>query len=797
MNIEYKNKGVKFLYRFMLTLLFVMGSLYSPLFSQTYIFTTSGNTINFPIGTSIKVEAWGAGGRGGSSGTGGGGGGGAYASSVITVTQATAYRVNVGTGSSSNTTSGGDSWFAPDNNVSNAIVLAKGGSSATNDGSRANGAAGGSYSASKGDIRNNGGRGANVTSSNGGGGGSSAGATGLGVNATNQFGAVGPTGNDGVGGNGATSDGVGSAAPVGINGNTGGGGGGARGNNTGGAGANGRVIITVLGPQSDITTTGTVQTWVAPAGINTIEVETWAGGGRGGSGTTTNQTLALGGGGGGGYSRSLLSVTSGTTYYVNVGSGSASGTTAGGDSWFSTTNVTGGSLVRAKGGNSVADNTASGASGGTSANTSGNAIGTVRFSGGNGANGSGTNGGGGGSSASPSSNGLVGSSNIGGSIAGGGSGGNGRTANNGPGLNGSIPGGGGGGAYKTGTNNPTGGNGANGKVTIHTFYNLSIAKTVTSTTPLVGTNVTFTITVRNNGTNNANGIVVTDVFPTGITYVSNTGTATFNTGTNSLTWNAGSLAPAATASITFVATVNTSGNYANTATMVANLPNNGNNSSMITLFPQKPTADLQLTKEVNNVMPLVTGQVVFTLTAYNAGPQNATGVKVEDILPFGFTHVSNSGGFAPGTSVWTIGNLNKGATQTLTITATVNTSGNYYNQATISGDQIDPNEANNTSGIQVYPMYPIIEVVLPCATTTYNLTNFTIATPPAGSQVSWHTASPASDSNKIATPTNVRAGQVYYVAFYNTADNCYGATSQVLIKRSCLITNPMIRQRTK
>ena len=792
---------MKYLLRFILTLFLTTGFCFiNPLFSQTFQFNTGTNTAwVVPTGvTSIKVETWGAGGRGGSftnaSGNRGGGGGGAYSSSVINVTSGATYYYTVGVGSSS-TSAGGDSWFSTTNTSSGALVLAKGGSSASTTAST--GAAGGVYSTSIGNVRNNGGRGADGSTSGGGGGGSSAGATGLGVNATNQFGAVGPTGNDGIGGNGGASGGN-NAGSLGIA--PGGGGGGAFGTSSsstlGGNGANGRVIITVLGPQSDITTTGSVQTWIAPENVTSIEVETWGGGGRGGSGTTVNQTLALGGGGGGGYSRSLLSVSPGTTYYVNVGAGSATATAAG-DSWFSTTNVTGGSLVRAKGGNSVADNTATGASGGTSANTSGNAIGTVRFSGGNGANGSGTSGGGGGSSASSSSNGSTASSSTGATVSGGGSGGNGRTATNGVGLNGSIPGGGGGGAYKTGTNSPAGGSGANGKVTIHTFYNLSVAKTVTSTTPLVGTNVTFTITVRNNGTNNANGIVVTDVFPTGITYVSNTGTATFNTGTNTLTWNAGSLAPAATASITFVATVNTSGNYANTATMVANLPNNGNNSSMITLFPQKPTADLQLTKEVNNVMPLVTGQVVFTLTAYNAGPQNATGVKVEDILPFGFTHVSNSGGFAPGTSVWTIGNLNKGATQTLTITATVNTSGNYYNQATISGDQIDPNEANNTSGIQVYPMYPIIEVVLPCATTTYNLTNFTIATPPAGSQVSWHTASPASDSNKIATPTNARAGQVYYVAFYNTADNCYGATSQVLIKRSCLITNPMIRQRTK
>ena len=762
---------MKYLFKFILIVVILLGGASTMhLFAQTYTFTASGNTVSFPVGTSLKIEVWGAGGRGGSNTTGGGGGGGAYASSTITVTQATAYYVNVGTGSTS-TAAGGDSWFAPNNNVNNALVLAKGGNSATN----SNGATGGSYSASIGQVRNNGGRGANATS-DGGGGGSSAGATGLGVNATNQFGAVGPTGNDGIGGNGrASSNGAGTAATIGP----GGGGGGARGNNAGGAGANGRVIITVLGPQSEITNTSAVQEWIAPEDVTSIEVETWGGGGRGGSRTTGNNNTGFGGGGGGGYSRSLLSVSSGTTYYVNVGAGSAS-TTVGEDSWFSSTNVTTNSLVRAKGGNSVSNNTTTGAAGGAASGGTDPARGDVRLAGGSGSNG-GVNSNGGTGGASPN----------------GGTGGAGKQSNStGNGASGNPPGGGGGGAYRTiFGGSPSGGNGANGKVTIHTFYNLSIAKTVTTTTPLVGTNVTFTLTVTNNGTNTAKGIVVTDAFPTGITYVSNSTSATFNAGT--LTWNVGTLNPAASASINIVATVNASGNYANTANLTANLANNGNSSSIITLFPQKPTADLQLTKEVNNTMPTINGQVTFTLTAYNAGPQNATNVKVQDILPFGFTYVSSSAGYDNNTGIWTIGTLNKAASQVLTLTASVNAFGNYYNQAVVSANEVDPNQTNNTSGISVYPIYPIIEVVLPCATTTYNLNNITVATPPSGSQISWHTSSPATNSNKIATPTNVRAGERYFVAFYNSSSNCYGATSEVLIKRYCLITNPMIRQRTK
>ncbi len=793
---------MKYLLRFILTLSATLGFYFNNfLFSQTF---NSGTNVAWvvPAGvTSIKVETWGAGGRGGSfttNGTGnrGGGGGGAYASSVINVTSGATYYYTVGTGSNDNSIAGGDSWFSTTSTSSGAIVHAKGGSSASTTAST--GAAGGSYSASIGQVRNNGGRGADGSTSGGGGGGSSAGATNLGVNATNQFGAVGPTGNDGIGGNGGASGGN-NAGSAGIA--PGGGGGGAfrstSGTIAGGNGANGRVIITVLGPQLDITTTSSVQNWVAPENVTSIEVEAWGGGGRGGTRTISGTTR---GGGGGGYSRGRVSVTPGTTYYINVGLGSVSSANAGGDSWFNVSNSapTTDTYVLAKGGSSVADNNNTYAvTGGLATLGYGN---VVKYNGGNGALGTASaHGGGGGSSAGYASAGnyTVSTVSSAGGVAplGGANGGAGSTNVNTAGSTGVFPGGGGGGVYRTSAGSTAGGNGANGKVTIHTFYNLSITKTVTTTTPLVGTNVTFTITVTNNGANNANGIVVTDVFPTGITYVSNSASATFNAGT--LTWNVGTLNPAASASINIVATVNASGNYANTANLTANLANNGNSSSIITLFPQKPTADLQLTKEINNTMPTINGQVTFTLTAYNAGPQNATNVKVQDILPFGFTYVSSSAGYDNNTGIWTIGTLNKAASQVLTLTASVNAFGNYYNQAVVSANEVDPNQTNNTSGISVYPIYPIIEVVLPCATTTYNLNNITVATPPSGSQISWHTSSPATNSNKIATPTNVRAGERYFVAFYNSSSNCYGATSEVLIKRSCLITNPMIRQRTK
>lgn len=197
-------------------------------------------------------------------------------------------------------------------------------------------------------------------------------------------------------------------------------------------------------------------TFTVPAGVTSVTVEAWGGGGRGGSRTIGSD--GYGGGGGGAYAKSILTVTPGNTYTVTVGGGSNSNSSDGGDSWF-INNTT----ILAKGGVSVANNGTTGGAGGTAAAS----IGTVKFSGGNGANGStGSYGGGGGSSAGTASNGGNGATNTGGNApTGGGNGGNGRNTTSGSGSLGSSPGGGGGGALRT-SGSATGGNGADGQVII-------------------------------------------------------------------------------------------------------------------------------------------------------------------------------------------------------------------------------------------------------------------------------------------------------------------------------------------
>ncbi|HEU0135747.1 MAG TPA: choice-of-anchor D domain-containing protein, partial [Flavobacterium sp.] len=254
------------------------------------------------------------------------------------------------------------------------------------------------------------------------------------------------------------------------------------------------------------TTYNTNGTYTVPAGVTAVSVEAWGGGGHG----SNRSSNGLGGGGGGGaFSKKLVTVVPGSTYTVRVGNGS-SDTNPGGDSWF--INAT---TVLAKGGNSPADNSPTGAAGGSATAS----IGDIRFAGGNGANGN-SDGGGGGSSAGPLANGNAATNYLGATApAGGGNGGNGATGNNSNGVAGLSPGGGGGGAQRSNNGNRQGGNGANGQVIITPAggmeidvrgNNISIVNgdvtpatgdnTDYGTTNVAGGNLTEGYTIHNTGT---------------------------------------------------------------------------------------------------------------------------------------------------------------------------------------------------------------------------------------------------------------------------------------------------------
>ena len=178
---------------------------------------------------------------------------------------------------------------------------------------------------------------------------------------------------------------------------------------------------------------------------------------------------------------------------------------------------------------------------------------------------------------------------------------------------------------------------------------LSITKSDGAASEVPGTNVTYVITVTNNGPSTVTGATVSDVLPAGTTFVSATGGATNNAGTNTVTFTTGMLANGASTSFQLTLAINPirAGPLSNTATVTPPAgvtdPNGGNNSSTDTdtLTPQ---ADLSITKTDGTTSALPGTSTTYTITVTNNGPSTVTGATVSDVLPAGTTFVSATNG---------------------------------------------------------------------------------------------------------------------------------------------------------
>jgi uncharacterized repeat protein (TIGR01451 family)/gliding motility-associated-like protein len=242
---------------------------------------------------------------------------------------------------------------------------------------------------------------------------------------------------------------------------------------------------------------------------------------------------------------------------------------------------------------------------------------------------------------------------------------------------------------------------------------ISVTKTVDDLIPNVGDQAIFTVTVNNDGPSDATNLVVTDVLASGYSLVSaNTTTGTYNSVNGS--WTIGSLASGASETLTITADILSSGNYANTAELTGLTETDtdstpGNNSETeddqqtVTPVPL-PISDLLLRKSVDNLSPFVGEDVIFSINLTNLGPSDVTGVQVMDLLPSGYTYVSNSrtaGTYNPTTGIWELNNvIPDGVTETLNIVATVNPTGDYFNVTeVVASSNDDPNSIPNNNNV--------------------------------------------------------------------------------------------------
>lgn len=232
---------------------------------------------------------------------------------------------------------------------------------------------------------------------------------------------------------------------------------------------------------------------------------------------------------------------------------------------------------------------------------------------------------------------------------------------------------------------------------------LSIVKSTTSDTVVAGTNETYRLVVKNNGPDAAVNTVVSDPLPAGLTFVS-AGSGCSNAGSD-VTCTIASLASGASQTFTVTARVASSVDHAldNTATVRSDLPDpDSSNNSSTTHVPVRGEADLSITKTPSTTTVGPNGQVLYTLVVKNAGPSDATGVKVSDAPPNGLTLQSAKGSqgacaVAGGKLSCSLGTIVAGGSAQVLVTAqaTATASGTLENTATVTGDQHDSDSGNN------------------------------------------------------------------------------------------------------
>ncbi|MBX7104650.1 MAG: DUF11 domain-containing protein, partial [Gemmataceae bacterium] len=243
---------------------------------------------------------------------------------------------------------------------------------------------------------------------------------------------------------------------------------------------------------------------------------------------------------------------------------------------------------------------------------------------------------------------------------------------------------------------------------------LRIEKSVNNSRPNVGDTISFTLSVTNNGPAGTTGVVVNDPMPTGLTFVSATGTGSYNSGTGA--WTIGNLANGAVATITINALVagpNASTNVATIASSSAPDPDPTDNTASTPVTPQR--SDLGIFKSIDDNTPNVGQIVTYAILVTNYGPDPATGIQVTDLLPAGTTFVSAttlSGTYNQTTGVWTVGNLSEAGTAYLTVRARVTSATPANNIATITAAaQYDPNPGNNSSTATLTPQMADLSLV--------------------------------------------------------------------------------------
>ena len=281
----------------------------------------------------------------------------------------------------------------------------------------------------------------------------------------------------------------------------------------------------------------------------------------------------------------------------------------------------------------------------------------------------------------------------------------------------------------------TSSNTATATTTIIPSADVAIASEVASTASIqAGDTFTLTINVVNNGPSPAAGVVVTDILPAGLAFVSGTaagGAVTVSNGV--VTAPVGSLAIGGTSTVTLVVRAVGAGTISDAASIASTYgdPTPGNNTSSASVTIN-PVSDLAVTL-AQSVSTLNTGNPLpFTAVVTNAGPSPTTNTVFTLPLPAGATFQSatingvSGGTFVNGTFTVVLSTVAGGGSATIIVTLIPTVATTVTTTATVSATEFDSNPGNNTASVTTVLNVPNPFIAFSAPAYTANETDGTV-----------------------------------------------------------------------
>ena len=234
---------------------------------------------------------------------------------------------------------------------------------------------------------------------------------------------------------------------------------------------------------------------------------------------------------------------------------------------------------------------------------------------------------------------------------------------------------------------------------------LSVIKLINNSNPNYNDLIKWTIIVSNNGPNMATGVIVNDLLPKSVEYISSYLSKGFYNPVNGI-WDVGNLNAGEKLQLNIVSKIVKTGDITNVVNVKGNeKDSNLTNNHFEKSVHVKPAADLSIEKSVSKQEVNINDLIEYVIEITNNGPDSAENIKVSELLNPNLKVISfesTKGNFNNTNNVLTIDSLVNGEKVRLTINAAANACGKFENKVAVSSDTFDYDKSNNQDGTSVF-----------------------------------------------------------------------------------------------